>query len=253
MNYSTIDYVNAAIEYIKDWLKKNNIKLTKKTPLSYIEAKYGEKIREELGLYKSSSIERLGLHLMDNGLVYQPSLRPKTKFLTKNKNLLNRVVDKTKPKFSNITFTELKPYEVVVELKYDGDKILREGTFEDYNNITNWFRHFKSFLEKYAGLTTHGNPDFGDVRINYAGPFAENLKNEIPIAEIKKFLKGLPENKHLRQIKVDDYFPRTKFKLIYTGGWSNRPRYDVKASMEKKFTEYIQSLGFHPDWFELEY
>jgi hypothetical protein len=27
----------------------------------------------------------------------------------------------------------------------------------------------------------------------------------------------------------------------------------VKASMEKKFTEYIQSLGFQTDWFELEY
>lgn len=254
-NYSELDYIDFTIQYIKKWLKKNNIVLKRNVPLSWVDMKYGEEIRNSLGIWKGSNIRQVGRSALEQGMFKGPTMRPKTKFTTKNKKLLDRVVKMTVPPFASIKFTEEVPYEVKVEINIDRKNLLKNGNSDSLYQINEWHRKFKEFLSKYASLNTQGNPLYGQVRMSFYSddvfPESEFGKGTQFQKDVKKFFK---ENyKNLLRVGIEDATREIRIKPVYSGGWSGSPRHDQKLEFENKFNKFIEDMGYNPSFFAIIY
>jgi len=254
-NYTDLDLNDFGIQYIKRWLKDNNIKIKSNTPLSWVEKKYGNDIRDSLDIYSRSSLASIGRRAVEMGYVKPITMRPKTKFTKKFKTLLDRVAKITLPPNTKIIYTEDKPYEVTISLNVDAKKFLKNGTLDQWASIQNWPNRFKEFLRRYASLEPHGNPLHGEVRIMFQTP---DLFDEEEYGKGTEFDKKIREyfktnSKRLRRVTIEVYSDRIRIKPVYVGGYSGQPRYDERHKFQDEFNTYLRELGYNPEFISISY
>ena len=249
--YTNTDYIQAALLYYKKWLRAHDIKLSQ-YPLSYLEAKYGEQIRQDLDCWRNCGLETIGRQALNKGKVKLPTLKQRGKFTTANAKLLDRVIKLTEPKFSKITYEEKNPYEVQFKIMLDQKEFFKNGTHEDRMEIQHWTRKFTDFLQKYAGLKS-GNPLHGDVNFSFTSPTVTNWINlDDLVKEVKSVLKNLGTRAKLLRMSVDSNQWGVRFKPVFSGGYHNLSWEDRSKVMDA-IREVVRKYGYNTDHFDIDF
>lgn len=154
LNY--MDYVELGIDYIRDWIKKNDIKLPQsKVPLSWIIDNYGKEIvrsitGKEVPHFQLSA-ERIGKMALDAGLVEDPSIKKEGTFTEKYGPILEKMIGRVLPEYVEfVGIEEPTPWEVTLKFSYDPDIVIKKGKVQELRELKDEIRNSSFF--KTLGL-----------------------------------------------------------------------------------------------------
>lgn len=156
LNYT--DYVELAIDYIRDWIKKNDIKLPQsKVPLSWIIDNYGKEIvrsitGKEVPVFFQLSVEKIGKMALDAGLVEDPSIKKEGTFIEKYGPILEKMIGRVLPEYVEfVGIEESTPWQVTLNFSYDPDIVIKKGKVQELRELKG--KIMESSLFRSLGLS----------------------------------------------------------------------------------------------------
>ena len=149
------DYYDLGIEYIRDWVKKNDVKLPQpKVPISWVMSNYGDDILLSLDMdtrRNFPSIWSIGKEALIKGFVEDPTIGREGTFTEKYGPLLKKMAKLYLPEYVELDkIVEESPWDVSIVFTYDPDTVIKKGKVDELKNFRT--KTFESSLFKLLGL-----------------------------------------------------------------------------------------------------
>ena len=241
------DKIQAAMLYFGMWLEENNIKLPQRVPMSLINSKYGQKIRESLHLSNYANLETIGKTVLDKGLVVLDTLQPEEKFTEKNQRLIDKLIPKDLPIGSTLTIREDDPNELFINVNIPFGELIKSNlSVNDLDNLKRTPNLVREKMIKLLGIE-EGNTLHGDFQIyrghTYSGidewekKFAKQIKPEIRSVEGGNRIRAIKiEIKQRVELPI-------KITIYFKGGYFSE-RYNLR---NKIFEMLRDKFGYNTD------
>lgn len=257
LNYA--DYVELAIDYIKDWIKKNDIKLPQsKVPLSWILDNYGNEIvrsitGKEVPVFFQLSAEKIGKMALEAGLVEDPSIKKEGTFTEKYGPILEKMIGRVLPEYVEfVGIEEPTPWQVTLNFLYDPDIVIKKGKVQELRALRE--KIIESSLFRSLGLSKsmEVNKAHGGIQLGFNIHPQYDWFGKVSSELIKTIKKNTDENNDIIwQIRKNKDFFRwggdaLKIFVYYTVRYSsNKEKYKLwKDSLDRLLTD----LGYEfPD------
>jgi len=211
------DYYELGVEYIRDWIKKNNIKLPQpKVPMSWVLKNYGNDIVSSLDMaleirtlnkifergFRSGlmSIGSIGKAALLKGFVEDPTISREGTFTEKYGPLLKKMSKFYLPDYVELgNINESSSWDATVAFTFDPDAVLKKGKVSELRKFKQGI--VESNLFKVLGLKQGKSKAHGGVDLNVKFYPKYDWYEEVAPSLIKTIKKNLNTNKQIWQIK----------------------------------------------------
>lgn len=165
------DYFELGIDYIRDWLKKNDIKLPRaKVPISWVLSNYGDDIMSSLDMDTrrgSPTIGSVGKAALMKGFVEDPSIEREGSFTENYGKILEKMTKRYLPEYMELSsISEPEPWNVTLNFSYDPDVVIKKGKIREVIDLRRDI--FNNPLFKILGISLSSDKAHGgmDLRAN---------------------------------------------------------------------------------------
>jgi hypothetical protein len=165
------DYFELGIDYIRDWLKKNDIKLPRaKVPISWVLSNYGDDIMSSLDMDTrrgSPTIGSVGKAALMKGFVEDPSIEREGSFTENYGKILEKMTKRYLPEYMELSsISEPEPWNVTLNFSYDPDVVIKKGKIREVIDLRK--NIFNNPLFKILGISLSSDKAHGgmDLRAN---------------------------------------------------------------------------------------
>lgn len=236
------DYYDLGIEYIRDWVKKNDVKLPQpKVPISWLMKNYGDDIMLSLGMDTRRgfpSIGSIGKEALIKGFVEDPTIGREGTFTEKYGPALEKMSKLYLPEYLELDkIVEESPWDVSIILTYDPDTLIRKGKVDDFKNFRRSL--FETPLFKLLGLKKEMSKAHGGVDLVVKFNSKYDWANSVAPKLIKTIKTNLNKDGQIWQIrKGTDIF-----------NWGYRPltiylHYNFRHKKNKEpFDKWVEELN----------
>ena len=251
-DYDDEDFIEVFFEYFRPWVKTNHGEDASRYPMSYLLKKYfvefckyvgSEEIDDDDYYWTYTQLEKIGREIVIRLQHKLPSLLPSHKFTEKYAKQIDFILKNLKtPSWLNMSFTEERPYNVIVHFKIDFDSYLKS---DGDSSIDDYFEEFKSYVKQFMGFE-EGNPAHGHVKFDSDIDVVNNPFNEPKFTkEFKTKIKSLPGGDRLHSIKIDTNYTRVVINLNFSRGWGYRynDRNDIREEVKKMLVQNGYNLN----------
>jgi hypothetical protein len=196
------DYIELGLEYVKKWVRENNIELPRpKVPISWILDNYRKEISQSLGIdeWRGGSLSSIGAKALKLGLVEDPSMVREGSFTEKYSAITKKILRSFLPdEFGEIEIIENPNWHVTIIIYYNQEELIKkEGNLRNLRNLENeLFKKLKTLLSLKIGNRDYGNTDLSiefkpqdDWITNVAPKLIKQLKKDMPFP-IKRVTKS---------------------------------------------------------------
>lgn len=252
--YSEEDFIEVFIKHFRPWVRKTHGDEYAEYPLSYLVKKYFEEFSKQYTDYVgygsiASKMSTVGRQMVLKGVEKLPTLRPNKKFTEKFQKAMNYIVKGLNlPDYVNMVIEEESPYEIMIVFNVDFYMMLKSPLRHPFD-ITKYYKHIRTMLETFMGID-FGNPSHGNLRLDYIVRYNDTDKwvNNIWKKEIRKGIKVLDSDKTIHSIQLKLNGGKVEIKVRFYD------RYSIyKQSEIVKIREYIKSLGYNMDNFNIDW
>jgi hypothetical protein len=261
--YEDSDFVEVGIKLFRNWVKTKHGDEIGEYPLTYLFKKYfNDFIIDSLGPnYRAQSygsttrkLELIGREYVRRQLISLPTLRPNVKFTEKYKRVFNFIKSNLKtPDYLDVKFTEESPYDLKMIMTIDYPKMLKSELPKPYV-VSIYSDEVTKYLKDFMG-TEMGNPIHGQLKFSTE----VNIVNEEDWIKtewnkkIKKGIKEIPETSNkLRTIKGTIESGRNR-RFDVKLGFTRNTYFSEKHIIKQKIVDYLKSLGYNEDNFDINY
>ncbi len=198
------DYNDLGIEYIRDWVKKNDVKLPQpKVPISWLMKNYGDDIMLSLGMDTRRgfpSIGSIGKEALIKGFVEDPTIGREGTFTEKYGPALEKMSKLYLPEYLELDkIVEESPWDVSIIFTYDPDTLIRKGKVDEFKNFRRSL--FETPLFKLLGLGKEMSKAHGgvDLVVKFYGKY--DWANSVAPKLIKTIKTNLNKDGQIWQIR----------------------------------------------------
>jgi len=219
-DYDDEDFIEVFFEYFRPWVKTNHGEDASRYPMSYLLKKYlvefckyvgSDEIDDDDDYWSYTQLEKIGREIVIRLQHKLPSLLPSHKFTEKYTKQIDFIIKNLKlPSWLNISLTEERPYNIIVNFKIDFDLYLKS---ENDDSVYDYFEEFKSYVNQFMGFE-EGNPSHGHIKFDSDIELLNNpFSNPKFVKEFKSKIKSLPGGETIHMIKISYDQSRLKIHL----------------------------------------
>lgn len=261
-SYPMMDLYYTFFKIFKQWVEDRFGLDVDNYPISYLMDKYTRQFLEEVAgqTFEDDSdvpnldrwgIQKLIIDLVKKNKASIPSLRKQEKFTEKYKNQIPFFIKRMElPDFISVSIDEPKPYELMVSVVYDIEKVLRQE--EIIKSPSTIVQKLKEYFKNYLGVQ-EGNPVHGDIEINYQrdpvfkdfNDWGKNVLNK----KIKKKIKELDSKGIIRSIRFTPSLTKSELKMSFK---SDTP-YGERNTLRNEVKTYLNDEGYKNIRVEITY
>lgn len=252
------DYYELGVEYIRDWIKKNNIKLPQpKVPMSWVLKNYGNDIVSSLDItlergFRSGfvSIVSIGKRALLKGFVEDPTISREGTFTEKYVPLLKKMSKFYLPDYVELAnINESSPWDVTIAFTFDPDAVLKKGKVSELRKFKKGI--VESNLFKVLGLKQGNSKAHGGVDLNVKFYPKYDWNEEVAPSLIKTIKKNLNTNKQIWQIKRNTgvfEYGNPPLKIYVHYNFRTKKGDDSFYDWERELNKLLLDLGYEfPD------
>ena len=236
------DYFELGIDYIRDWLKKNDIKLPRaKVPISWVMSNYGDDIMSSLDMDTRRgfpTIGSVGKAALMKGFVEDPSIKREGSFTENYGKILEKMTKRYLPEYMELfRISEPEPWNVTLNFSYDPDVVIKKGKIQELIDLRK--NIFNNPLFKILGISLSSDKAHGgmDLRANIL-PKYEWIETVAP-----KLIKTIKTNMN----KEGQIWQIRKNKNVFS--WGSSPlaifvQYHFRFNRNKEpFNKWVEELN----------
>lgn len=236
------DYYDLGIEYIRDWVKKNDVKLPQpKVPISWVTSNYGDDILLSLDMdtrRSFPSIWSIGKEALIKGFVEDPTIGREGTFTEKYGPLLKKMAKLYLPEYVELDkIVEKSPWDVLIVFTYDPDTVIKKGKVDELKNFRT--KTFESSLFKLLGLKNEMSKAHGGVDLDVKFYPKYEWINSVAPKLIKTIKTNLNKDGQIWQIRRGtDIFRWGSYPLTIYLHYNFRHKKD-----QEPFNKWVEELN----------